>query len=64
MIVAEVEPYLRVNGIVFDRAFMEKILPDVSDMAEFTRELDCFATRGPDGGERRSSSRTTHNLLS
>jgi heterodisulfide reductase subunit D len=44
MIVDEAEPYLRSNGIDFDRAFLEKILPDVFRMAEFTGCLDCFAS--------------------
>jgi hypothetical protein len=45
MIVDEAEPYLRANGIDFDRAFLEKLLADVFRMAEFTGGLDCFATR-------------------
>ncbi len=45
MIVDEAEPYLRANGIDFDREFLEKILPDVFRMAEFTGGLDCFASR-------------------
>jgi heterodisulfide reductase subunit D len=45
MIVDEAEPYLRANGIEFDRPLLEKILPDVFRMAEFTGGLDCFASR-------------------
>ena len=45
MIVEEAEPYLRANGIDFDREFLESILPDVFRMAEFTGGLDCFASR-------------------
>jgi heterodisulfide reductase subunit D len=45
MIVDEAEPYLRANGVDFDREFLEKILPDVFRMAEFTGGLDCFASR-------------------
>jgi heterodisulfide reductase subunit D len=45
MVVEEAEPYLRANGIDFDRGLLEKILPDVFRMAEFTGGLDCFASR-------------------
>jgi heterodisulfide reductase subunit D len=45
MIVEEAEPYLRANGVEFDREFLESILPDVFRMAEFTGGLDCFAGR-------------------
>jgi Fe-S oxidoreductase len=45
MIVDEAEPFLRANGIDFDRAILEKILPDAFRMAEFTGGLDCFASR-------------------
>ncbi len=45
MIMDEAEPYLRANGIDYDRAFLAKILPDVFRMAEFTGGLDCFAGR-------------------
>jgi heterodisulfide reductase subunit D len=45
MVVDEAEPYLRANGIDFDREFLEKILPEVFRMAEFTGGLDCFASR-------------------
>jgi heterodisulfide reductase subunit D len=45
MIVEEAEPYLRANGVDLDREFLEKILPDVFRMAEFTGGLDCFAGR-------------------
>ncbi len=45
MIVEEAEPYLRANGIDFQREFLASILPDVFRMAEFTGGLDCFASR-------------------
>jgi Fe-S oxidoreductase len=51
MIIEEAEPYLRANGIEFDREFLEKILPDVFRMAEFTGGLDCFASRTSSGAK-------------
>ena len=43
MVVEEGEPFLRANGIKFDRTLLEKTLPEVFSNAEFAGGLECFA---------------------
>lgn len=44
MVIEEGEPYLRANGIQFDRVSLERILPELFSLAEFKGGLNCLAS--------------------